>query len=97
MLSLVREDDGAWHLNGQVTVDTITDALPQLEAMVASDDKDLVVDLSKVTRVDSGSIALLLEGLRLAKLATKTIRYTNYPQKMLDIIHVSNLEKLLLA
>lgn len=97
MLSLTRADNGTWHLNGQVTVDTITDVLPQMQAMIASTDKDLVVDLSQVTRVDSGSIALLLEGLRLAKQASKTIRYTHYPQKMLDIIHVSNLDKLLLA
>lgn len=97
MLSLTRADNGTWLLSGQVTVDTITAVLPDFQAMVNSADKALVVDLSQVTRVDSGSIALLLEGLRLAKLASKTIHYTQYPQKMLDIIHVSNLEKLLLA
>lgn len=97
MLSLTRADNGTWHLIGQVTVDTITDVLPQMQLMVASEDQALLVDLSQVTRVDSGSVALLLEGLRLAKLASKTIRYTQYPQKMLDIIQVSNLEKLLLA
>jgi ABC-type transporter Mla MlaB component len=96
MLALARAENGTWHLSGQVTVDTITDVLPQLEAMIASDDKSLVVDLSQVTRVDSGSIALLLEGKRLAMKASKTLQFTQYPQKMLDIIHVSNLDKLLL-
>lgn len=96
MLSLTQSDAGTWLLSGQVTVDTINSVLPQVQAMITSTKGDLVIDLSQVTRVDSASIALLLEGMRMAMAVSKTLRFTHFPQKMLDIIHVSNLDGLLL-
>lgn len=95
MLTLSRAENGIWYLNGQMTVDTITSVLPAMQHMISSNETQIVLDLSQVTRVDSGSVALLLEGLRLAKQASKIIQFVHYPQKMMDIIHVSNLEGLL--
>lgn len=97
MLTLTRAEGNTWSLNGQVTVDTITGVLPAVQEMLRSGAREVRIDLSKVTRVDSGSIALLLACIRMADKAAVMLKFAHYPQKMLDIMEVSNLGRLFLS
>jgi phospholipid transport system transporter-binding protein len=55
----------------------------------------LDIDLSHVERSDSAGLALLVECLRHARQAGKTIRFFNIPAQMLAIARVSALDEVL--
>ncbi len=55
----------------------------------------LDIDLSHVERSDSAGLALLVEFLRQARQAGKTIRFFNIPAQMLAIARVSALDEVL--
>jgi phospholipid transport system transporter-binding protein len=52
----------------------------------------LILDLSGVIEADSASVALLIDWMRKAKKKNKVLQFSSLPEKMKDIINVSNLE-----
>ena len=58
---------------------------------------ELVVDLTKVQRIDSAGLALLVEWLRQAKRNDISIRFKNIPARMLAIAAICGLEQILPA
>ena len=57
--------------------------------------REVVVDLSGVTEVDSAGLALLVEWLRDARKAGGAVRFANAPAKLLAIARVTRLDVLL--
>jgi phospholipid transport system transporter-binding protein len=55
----------------------------------------LTVDLEGVAEVDSAGLALMVEWLREARKAGRTLRFENVPEQLLAIARVSRLEGLL--
>jgi phospholipid transport system transporter-binding protein len=96
-LSLKQQSSTAWSLHGDVNVNTITAIIAPGCEMInsAPTGETLHLDLSGVTQADSASVALLIDWLRLAKKQGKTLHFANLPEKMKDIIKVSNLEGIL--
>jgi len=60
----------------------------------AEPNAQLALDLSGVTSADSASVALLLDWLRHAKKQNKQLNCCQLPEKIQEIIRVSNLESL---
>ena len=55
------------------------------------------IDLSAVEHADSAGLALLIEWLRLARQAGKTLSYANLPAQLLAIARMSDVDDLLVA
>jgi phospholipid transport system transporter-binding protein len=84
--------DGTAEVSGELTFATVPTYLQRNGALFAGSG-DLVFDLQGVTRADSAGVALLVEWLRLARAAGRTVRYLNMPQQVDALIRVSGLEK----
>jgi len=55
------------------------------------------IDLSAVARVDSGSLALLIDWLAWARAAGRAMKFTALPAVILALARLSDVEALLLA
>jgi phospholipid transport system transporter-binding protein len=84
--------DGTAEVSGELTFATVPAYLQRNGALLASSG-ELVVDLQGVTRADSAGVALLVEWLRLARAAGRTVRYVNMPPQVDALVRVSGLEK----
>jgi ABC-type transporter Mla MlaB component len=88
---------GAFLLSGPVTMATVARLRGEgLRAFAARSD-DLEINLSAVARVDSSSLALLIDWLAWARAARRAIRFTALPAAMLALARLSDVEPLLLG
>ncbi len=55
-----------------------------------------VIDLAGVTASDSAGLALLIEWLRVAKAASRSLRFENIPSQLQQLARLSEVEELLL-
>lgn len=92
--SLQRTGDGRFALSGPVVFATVTSLLPTGEQLLAADG-EVTVDLGEVTAVDSAALALLVEWLRRATAAGRTLRYTGLPARLQDIARLGGVDKVL--
>ena len=82
--------DGQWMLSGELDFDTVPSLLARRDAEFTSD-ADISVDLSKVTRVDSAGLALMVEWLREAERVGLAITFENVPEQLQSIARVCGL------
>lgn len=96
-LALNKISASHWQLQGRLNVNTITAIIAPGYRMIdgVPAGETLTVDLSGVEQVDSASVALLIDWLRYAKKQGKSLNISHPPEKMKDIIHVSNLDGVL--
>ena len=85
---------GKFRINGTLNFDSII-TLNQHAQNLFLNYKDITVDLSGVTYVNSAGLALLLEWKRLALLNKKAIHLQGIPGKLLNIARMSEIEKIL--
>ncbi len=57
---------------------------------------DLTIDLAQVERTDSAGLALLIEWLRRARVANRTLRFANIPAQVQTLIRINGLQDALL-
>ena len=57
---------------------------------------ELVLDLAQVGRTDSAGLALLIEWLRRAQAANRTLRFANIPAQVQTLIRINGLQDALL-
>lgn len=57
---------------------------------------DLTIDLAQVERTDSAGLALLIEWLRRAQAANRTLRFANIPEQVQTLIRINGLQDALL-
>lgn len=57
---------------------------------------DLILDLAQVERADSAGLALLIEWLRRAQAANRTLRFANIPAQVQTLIRINGLQDALL-
>jgi phospholipid transport system transporter-binding protein len=55
-----------------------------------------VIDLAGVTASDSAGLALLIEWLSVAKVASRSLRFENIPSQLQQLARLSEVEELLL-
>lgn len=86
--------EGRFEISGELSFDSVPGALrASVEPFAAGE--ALEIDLGGIVRADSAGIALLLEWMRRARRAGKTIRFSRVPAQMLSIIELGDLEELL--
>jgi len=53
---------------------------------------ELAIDLGGVNRVDSAGLALLIEWLRMARVANRDLRFTNVPEQVRTLTRINGLQ-----
>jgi len=94
LYSLSTDSNGVINVSGELTFSTVNGLLtvaPEHFAQL----NELEIDLANVTRSDSAGLALLVDWLRYAKNANKSLVFHNIPTQMLAIANASGLDKLL--
>lgn len=66
-----------------------------LNKIKLSEDKHLVIDLSGVIRTDTAGLALMVEGIKAAKLLGKELKYHSAPESLLKLARFCRLEDIL--
>ncbi len=89
-----RRDDVV-EVSGPLTFDTVPRVLAETAGWFRSAAADITIDLKEVSRADSAGLALLVEWLRRATAAGRTLRLANAPEQLRSIIRVNNLSKAL--
>ncbi|MCL4792783.1 MAG: STAS domain-containing protein [Gammaproteobacteria bacterium] len=90
------EGPGQLALSGPLVFATAGDLLEASRGMFAGD-SGISIDLGGVTKVDSAGLALLLEWLRWGQAASRTVRFTALPEKLLAIARLSGVEEMLVT
>ena len=83
-----------WKLSGELGFGTVSGILKDSRAGFSEGD-DIEVDLSGVTRADSAGLALLVEWLRAAERAGRSITFVNMPAQMQSIARICGLDDIL--
>tara|TARA_R110002073_G_scaffold225826_1_gene386690 strand:+ start:2114 stop:2416 length:303 start_codon:yes stop_codon:yes gene_type:complete len=90
---MVLREAGKINVQGSVTTDNVV-ALTQQGADLFDGDQ-LVVDLEKVTEVDSSVIAMLLEWLRKAGNNGHSLQFINIPKSLESLIQLYGVSELI--
>ncbi|HEY6643621.1 STAS domain-containing protein [Povalibacter sp.] len=87
--------NGHFRVAGVLDADTVTEILAQSSRKFAGV-PSVIVDLSLVTSSDSAGLALLIEWLRLTRVAGSKIHFDNVPQQIMALARISEIDDLLL-
>lgn len=86
---------GRCRVVGEMGFAQVSTLLVASQPAFAADGERLEVDLAGVTRADSAGLALLIEWMRRARGAGKTIVFRSVPDQLRAIARVSDLEDIL--
>lgn len=79
-------------INGEFTIFTANALKARLiEAIAADETKDIDVDLSDVTEIDSAGLQLMVMAKREAAACGKSVRFCNHSGPVLDLIDLCDL------
>jgi len=81
-------------VTGSLHFTTVSALLP-LGIAAIDGGRAAVIDLAGVTASDSSGLALLIEWLSVAKVASHTLRYENIPSQLQQLARLSEVEELL--
>lgn len=81
-------------LEGEVTFKNVASLRDRGVAIIDNLVK-VEIDFAKVTHADSSALALVIAWVRDANVQSKTIKYHNLPQKMLDLGRFNGLDAVL--
>jgi len=90
------EKSGRFKLEGELSFASALAALEKTADIFRSPTARMVFDLALVTKADSAGLALLLEWLRLARLAGAQLHYVNLPGQLLAMAHVAGVDDILI-
>ena len=82
-------------VTGALTFETVPD-LYRSSAGWFEGAGELILDLAQVERTDSAGLALLIEWLRRAQAANRTLRFANIPAQVQTLIRINGLQDALL-
>jgi phospholipid transport system transporter-binding protein len=82
-------------VTGALTFETVPD-LYQNSSSWFEGAGELILDLAQVERTDSAGLALLIEWLRRAQAANRTLRFANIPAQVQTLIRINGLQDALL-
>jgi len=78
-------------VTGVLTFDTVSGLYKTSDRWFAGEG-EMVIDLAQVTRADSAGLALMVEWLRRAQVAGRSLRFANIPEQMQTLIRVNGLQ-----
>lgn len=88
--------EGRFLLTGDLDFDNVPQLLGTSTSMFAHEGERLVLDLSGVRRTTSVGLAMMIEWLRRARQANKSIEFHNVPPQMLSMAKISGLDGILM-
>lgn len=83
-----------FRITGDLTLATVTEVMAQA-APLFSDVTEITVDLADVNHSDSAGLAILIEWMRVAAAANKTIVFQHIPKQMMAIAQTTGLDTIL--
>jgi len=86
-------DNGVFALSGRMTFQTVPQFLAHTDEWLQSGAKTVTIDMQGVTLADSAGLALMLEWLQRARAAGRELVFTNLPEQLRQLIHVSGLHQ----
>ena len=86
-------DNGVFALSGQMSFQTVPQFLAHTDEWLQSGSKTVTIDMQGVTLADSAGLALMLEWLQRARAAGRELVFTNLPEQVQQLIHVSGLQQ----
>ena len=78
-------------IDGELTFSVIPSFINEGYQLINAAQGNLTFDLSSVTRVDSASLALLIDWVRYAKRKKKSLTFIHLPEKIQQMMKLSNL------
>lgn len=78
-------------VSGALTFETVPDLYKESAAWFEGTG-ELTLDLAHVTNTDSAGLALLVEWLRRARDAKRTLHFTNIPAQVQSLMRINNLQ-----
>lgn len=82
--SQIDKSNGRWEIEGDITISHAQTLLAEGNALPMAG--ALVIDLAKVTHVDTASISLIFEWLRHAQVKKCDLRFANFPKNLLSLL-----------
>jgi len=82
------------HVNGEVDINTAPDIKKTFDKLTSKKDPRIVINLSKVTYVDSSGLATLVEILKNMRTYGGRMRLTNLSAKVKSLFEITKLDKL---
>jgi phospholipid transport system transporter-binding protein len=86
---------GRFKLSGRLNANSVVSVLKESHRRF-EETKTVDVDLGGVTESDSSGLALLLEWLRLSRIADRAIHFTNLPAQIGALARISEVEDLVM-
>ena len=83
-------------VSGQLVFDTVPELYAASRGWFGGPG-EVVLDLGAVTQADSAGLGLMIEWLRMARAAGRSIRFVNIPSQMQVLIRVNGLQNTLLG
>lgn len=90
-----RSKDNYFCVEGVLNFHTVAALRDCGNDIIAQQSQDITFDLKLVTRSDSAGLALLAAWVRYANQQSKSLRFMNIPNQMLDVAKLSNLDRVL--
>lgn len=88
-------DNNKVYLKGDISFETVIDALKINIFPRDSATKTIYVDFSGIEYADSSGLALMVNWLRQAKKRNVDVQFTHIPKKLIALAGMSNLEQVL--
>jgi len=82
------------HIDGEIDINTAPDVKKGFDKLISKKEPKIVVNLSKVTYVDSSGLATLVEILKNMRSYGGRLRLTNLSPKIKSLFEITKLEKL---
>jgi phospholipid transport system transporter-binding protein len=83
-LAQINKSDNYWQIEGDITIAHAQTLLGESNSLPMA--CALVIDLAKVTHVDTASISLMFEWLRHAQAKKCELRFAKFPKNLLSLI-----------
>lgn len=88
-------DEGGYLVTGELTLATVGEVLRQNILPLPHGQEEMVLDLSKVSHVDSGGLALLIAWARQARASGCLLKFCGVSGKMASLARVTGVDRVL--
>lgn len=92
---MLNQHNNILNLSGEVDFSTVNNLFNKINKLLNNGQNEYIINFFDVTKVDSSAIALLINILKLAKQKNKEIKFNGFPEKLKQLIILSNLSQLL--
>lgn len=84
----------SFDITGDMTFERATEVFESIDLSTVDQD-DITINLDAVAHSDSAALAIMLEWARLARVNSKTVRYSHVPGQLMRLIELTHLDKIL--